>query len=227
MQRVPAALVLSLLALAAGACAARPTPRWDPASGQPLPARADLRVSGKAQERSLSCESRSACDLLAHYGVGVAEDAFRLGLPVSDNPDEGFVGDVSGPGGQLPPAGYGVHAEPIAARLRAVGLPATAHRGRDLDWLRRQLAAGKPVIVWATSMLDAPPPVAMRDRRGRSFTAVRGEHTFLAVGYGPGNVLLVDSATGRERQVHARGFDASWATLGRQAVVPDSAIGCE
>ena len=129
---------------------------------------------------------------------------------------------MNGPGGRLPPAGYGVHAEPIAARLRAVGLPVTAHRGVDLDWLRRQLAEGKPVIVWATSMLDAKQPVAMRDARGRSFSVVRGEHTFLAVGYAPGRVLLVDSATGRERTVHERGFDASWATLGRQAVVPDS-----
>ncbi len=63
----------------------------------------------------------------------------------------------------------------------------------------------------------------MVDRNGTPFTAVRGEHTFLAVGYAPGIVILVDSATGRERQVVERGFDASWATLGRQAVVPDSA----
>ena len=51
--------------------------------------------------------------------------------------------------------------------------------------------------------------------------AVPGEHTFLAVGYAPGLILLVDSATGREREVFERTFDASWATLGRQVVVPD------
>lgn len=203
------------------ACAARPTPRWDPASGAVRPARVNLRVEGRAQERSLSCESRSACDLLAYYGRPMGEDAFRLGLPVSDNPDLGFVGDVDGPGEQLPPAGYGVHAEPIAARLSAVGLAATALRGQDLDWLRDRLAEGRPVIVWATGMLDAPAPVAMRDRAGRMFTVARGEHTFLAVGYEPGRILLVDSATGRERAVPFRRFDASWAVLGRQAVVAD------
>lgn len=188
-----------------------------------MPARVNLRLKGKAQERSLSCESRSACDLLAFYGRPMGEDAFRNGIPLSDNPDEGFVGDVDGPGGHLPPAGYGVHAEPLAARLNAVGLPVRAFRGRDLAWLRLQLAQGKPVIVWATSQLDAPPCVVMQDARGRSFSAVAGEHSFLAVGYGPGFVLLVDAATGRERQVFTRGFDASWAALGRQAVVPERA----
>ena len=211
--------LLSVLLLVA--CSATPTPRWDPASGQTRPDRVNLRLSGKAQERSLSCESRSACDLLAYYGRPMDEDAFRLGIPMSDNPDLGFVGDVNGPGEQLPPAGYGVHAEPIAARLRAVGLPATASRGRDLDWLRDRLAEGRPVIVWATGMLDAPQPVTMRDASGRAFVVARGEHTFLAVGYEPGRILLVDSATGAEKAVPERRFDASWAVLGRQAVVPD------
>lgn len=213
---------LLLVASSAAACSATPTPRWDPSSGAPRPARVNLRLSGKAQERSLSCESRSACDLLAYYGIPVAEDAFRLGIPVSDNPDLGFVGDVNGPGEQLPPAGYGVHAEPIAARLRAVGLPATASRDRDLAWLKDRLAEGRPVIVWATGMLDAPAPVTMRDASGRAFVVARGEHTFLATGYEPGRIVLVDSATGAEKAVPERRFDASWAVLGRQVVVPDA-----
>ena len=82
---------------------------------------------------------------------------------------------------------------------------------------------GKPVIVWATGPLNAPRPVVMRDREGRTFTAVRGEHTFLAIGYGPGSIYLIDAATGKEKDVFTRRFDASWATLGRMAVVPDEA----
>ncbi len=210
--------VLALLALTA--CTAQPTPRWDPASGAARPARVNLRVKGEAQQRSLSCESRSACDLLAHYGRPMDEGAFRLGIPITDNPDTGFVGDVDGPGGQLPPAGYGVHAEPLARRLEEVGFAAYAVRGMDLDALRTHLAEGRPVIVWATSQLDAPAPVTMRDAQGRRFVVARGEHTFLAVGYEPGRILLVDSATGRERAVPFARFDASWAVLGRQAVVP-------
>ena len=97
MPRLLTALLLVVLAggLAAGlaACQAQPTPRWDAASGQAMPARVNLRLKGKAQERSLSCESRSAADLLTFYGRPMPEDAFRGGIPVSDNPDLGFVGD--------------------------------------------------------------------------------------------------------------------------------------
>jgi uncharacterized protein YvpB len=211
--------VLALL-IAGGCAQPQPPPRWDAASGAPRPQTVRLDLRGRAQEHSLSCESRSACDLLAYYGLQVSEDAFRLGLPRSDNPDLGFVGDVDGPGEQLPPAGYGVHAEPVAARLGALGLPAEALRGADLSWLRDRLAEGKPVEVWATAPLDAPRPVRMRDARGRAFTVVRGEHTWLAVGYAPGLLYLVDAATGRTREVFERRFEASWSALGRQAVVP-------
>ncbi|MDA1195363.1 MAG: C39 family peptidase [Planctomycetota bacterium] len=215
-MRFGPALLFAILAACAAPAA---TPVWDATSGAARPARVHLRVVGRAQERSLSCESRSACDLLAAYGIHVPEDTFRLGLPVSDNPDLGFVGDVDGPGEQLPPAGYGVHAEPIAARVRALGLHALASRGRTRDWLLDRLAEGRPVIVWATGQLDAPVPVTMHDATGRAFVVARGEHTFLAIGYQPGQVLLIDAATGRTKAVFFGAFERSWSVLGRQAVV--------
>ena len=75
------------------------------------------------------------------------------------------------------------------------------------------------MIVWATTKLTAPPPVTLRDRLGRTFIAVPGEHTFVAVGYAPGEFTLLDAWSGEEKRVRADAFDASWATLGRQAVV--------
>lgn len=203
-MRVAAALALTL---ALTACTSTP-------GGETV----RIPVEGRAQGRSLSCESRSAADLLGFHGIRVGEAAVLRALPRSDNPDLGFVGDVDGPGEQLPPAGYGVHAAPVAAVLRGFGLDAVAHHQRDLAWLRTEISAGRPVIVWATGQLDAPAPVAMRDRTGRTFNAVRGEHTFLAVGTAPGTVLLLDPATGKEKRVPESTFDASWATLGRQAV---------
>ncbi len=204
----------------AGCASGSEGPVSEPADGAHAPRRVRLAVQGRAQRRSLSCESRSAVDLLAYYGIDVTEEAFLASLPRADNPHRGFVGDVNGPGEQLPPSGYGVYAEPVAMRMRAYGLPVEVQRGVGLDWLLGMLAARRPVIVWATGPLDAPAPVALRDGRGESYLAVRGEHTFLAVGYAPGTVILLDPATGKEKRVFTSRFDASWATLGRMAVVP-------
>ena len=54
-------------------------------------------------------------DLAAYFGLGIDELEFFGRLPVSDNPEVGFVGDVNGRWGQIPPNAYGIHAEPVAA----------------------------------------------------------------------------------------------------------------
>ena len=47
------------------------------------------------------------------------ESQFQFQLPISDNPDYGFVGLVTDPWGQVPPYSYGVHAFPVANLLRS------------------------------------------------------------------------------------------------------------
>jgi uncharacterized protein YvpB len=157
--------------------------------------------------------------LLAWYGIAVSEEAFFAGLPASDNPEYGFVGSVDDPGEGLPPSGYGVYEEPVAARLRAHGLPVETHRGRDLAWLRDRVASGHPVLVWVTSRLAVPVPVTLRDRQGRSFVAVRGEHTVLVTGYERGGLYLLDPALGETRRASDAQVRAAWGGLGRRAIV--------
>lgn len=209
-------VALGILAAALSACRGTDmTP-----DGQVAQAALDLR--GRAQRRNLSCESRSACDVLAYYGIDVSEEAFFEALPKSDNPDLGFVGDVHGPTGQLPPRGYGVHEGPIAATLTRFGLPADAHRNATPRWLKQQVYDGRPVIVWATSTLRPGERVAMHDATGRVFDATRGEHTFILTGYSGATdrVTLVDAATGKRKSVRMPAFDRAWASLDRRAVVP-------
>lgn len=182
-----------------------------------------IEVEGRAQRRSLSCESRSAADLAGWYGRPLGEEDVLQALPRSDNPDHGFVGDVDGPGGGLPPDGYGVHEQPVADVLVRHGVPVVASRGRPLAWLLAELQAGRPVIVWATASLDAPRALTRRDAAGRPYDVVPFEHTFLAVGFTPTRVRLLDPATGRVREVARDRFDASWAVLGRRAVSLDPA----
>jgi uncharacterized protein YvpB len=177
-----------------------------------------LDVPGRPQSRSLSCESRSACDLLAFLGRPTDEDVFRTGVPLSDNPEHGFVGDVDGPPGRLPPHGNGVHAPPVAERLRTLGVGARAGRGFSRAWLEARLREGRPVIVWATGTLEPGRGVVTTDARGRPFRAVAGEHTYLAVGYDRSRVHLLDAATGEVRSIDWPRFLASWQSLESMAV---------
>ncbi len=178
----------------------------------------EARLSGVPQRRSLSCESRSACDLLAAQGIAVDEVDFLAGLPRSDNPNLGFVGDPDGPGGNLPPDAYGVHAGPVAARMREYGLKAVAEEDRSLEWLRAELDAGRPVIVWATTGCRRSERVVLTDARGGRFHAAKWEHTYLAIGRVGPRILLLDPISGDVERIEERTFDAAWAALGRSAV---------
>lgn len=176
------------------------------------------RLEGRPQARSLSCEARSAADLLALHGRRGTEEDVLARLPASDNPDHGFVGDVDGPSGRLPPHGYGVHEAPIARALTELGLPARAVRGVDLAWLEQETAAGRAVIAWVTGSCARARPVELRDRAGRAFRAVPGEHTMLVLQVTRREVLVLDPADGRRARYDRDEFDAAWSLLGHRAV---------
>jgi uncharacterized protein YvpB len=198
---------LVVAALAVAGCA---SPRADDALSR--------RLAGNPQARNLTCESRAGCDLLAAHGISVSEDAFFRSLPRSDNPDLGFVGDPDGPGGRVPPEGYGVHAPPVAAALRAFGLDALDTTGRDLAWLAAEAAAGRPVLVWITGGCEPSRTVRLFDARGRAFRAVPDEHVVLVLAVDGSRVRALDPAVGRTREFDAREFDAAWALFDRAAV---------
>jgi len=200
--------VLAALAIsgAAGGCAAR-------SPGD----RAAERLVGHVQSRRLTCESRSAADLLAFHGLGGGEADVFARLPRSDNPDLGFVGDPDGPTGRLPPEGYGVHAEPLARALRALGLDATAGL-RDYDWLVEETRAGRPVIVWVTGSCEPSEVTPGLDAARRPYRAVRGEHTMLVVAADGAGVTVVDPAEGARRRFARDEFESAWRLFDRVVV---------
>jgi uncharacterized protein YvpB len=173
---------------------------------------------GHPQEHNLSCESRSATDLAAFWGVAFAEDDFFRRLPKSDNPHRGFLGDVDLPAGSMPPVGYGVYAGPIAANLRSFGLRAQAHQGWDVDSLKAELAAGSPVIVWATYDMQLPGVQTWVSSDGVTAVVVKWQHTFVAVGYDESGLYLVDAYDGVAKHFSYEAFVPAWDQLGRMAV---------
>ncbi|MCB0206939.1 MAG: hypothetical protein KDH89_19145, partial [Anaerolineae bacterium] len=112
----------------------------------PSAPRALMDVPRYPQERNLNCELRSATVLAAFYGWNFAwkELFVVVGHDPNGDPNIGFVGrSMDDPVGGIYPAGYGVHADPVARGLRRLGIAASAHHGVDAAWLRDQIYAGR------------------------------------------------------------------------------------
>ena len=176
-----------------------------------------LTVEGHPQQLPLSCEAASAVDWAAYFGVSIDELEFLARLPLSDNPDLGFVGDVNGKWGRVPPNAYGVHAEPVAALLRDYGVNADSYR--DLAWEEAQteIRLGRPIIVWVVGHV-------WEKGKALSYTAADGaqvkvapyEHTVMLIGYDAENVVVLDGDKVVVRRLPV--FLSSWAVLGNMAV---------
>ena len=209
------ALLLPPIAGASGRCA----------YAEELPPSAFVEgVVGHPQEHNLSCESRSATDLAAFWGVPFAEDGFFRRLPKSDNPHRGFLGDVDLPPGSMPPAGYGVYVGPIAADLRSFGLDAQARKEWSLEGLKAELAAGRPVIVWATYDMQLPGAETWVSSDGATSVVVKWQHTFISVGYDESGLYLVDAYDGVMKVFPYEVFIPAWEQLGRMAVTVEGPL---
>jgi uncharacterized protein YvpB len=195
---------------------ATPIPSLTPTAAPPLEARI-ANIVGHTQALPLSCEARAAADWAAYFGVSVDELDFLHSLPLTDDPNTGFVGDVNGEWGLIPPDSYGVHAEPVAARLRARGLWAYARTGLTFEALQTEISAGQPVIAWVVGHVERGGPTEYTPGHGRPTVVARYEHTVIVVGYTPARVTVLDG-----RKTYSRPLDTflqSWGVLGNMAIV--------
>ncbi|RPI84261.1 MAG: hypothetical protein EHM41_13845 [Chloroflexi bacterium] len=191
-----------------------------PPTMPPLPNYAFLgNLYGLPQALPLDCESRSAVDWAAFFGKWINEFEFFNGLPKSDNPDIGFVGNVNGEWGQTPPQAYGVHAAPIAARLRQYGLPATAVRSFSWDEMRAEIAAGHPAEVWVIGAVKSGWPRYFRANDGKVTVVAPYEHTVVLTGYDLNNnqVWYLNGANTYNTSIEQ--FLDSWGVLGNMAII--------
>ncbi len=185
-----------------------------------IPTQATIKgIKAHPQSYALSCESRSAVDWAAFFGVKIKEKKFLKSLPHSDNPDEGFVGNPNGTWGGIPPASYGVHAAPVADLLNAFKVPAKARKGMTWREVRKEIANGRPVIVWVIGQMDNGSPVLYHAKSGKTVTVARYEHTMILVGYDRYSVQALDAFSGQRRTYNLKNFLASWSVLGNMAIV--------
>jgi uncharacterized protein YvpB len=183
-----------------------------------LPAEAEIsEITGKRQSLPLSCESRSAVDWASYFGIRIDEIEFFDGIPSSDNPDLGFVGDVNGSWGQIPPDPYGVHAEPVAQRLREYRLKAKAVRGMTLEEIQAEIVSGQPVITWVIGHVGFGDPEEYTSSSGAKTVVAKFEHTVVVIGYTDNKITVLDGS--RIYSIYKKTFTRSWDVLGNQAVI--------
>ncbi len=200
---------------------ASPTPAYATPTATPtaslLPKEAEIRgLPRRGQMYPLSCEAHIAVTLAAWYGVSIPEKDFQARLPLSDNPELGFVGDMHGGWGQTPPHDYGVHASPVAALLQTYGVPAQAHKGMTWAQVQREIAAGRPVGVWVTGHVGHGTPVYYHTRDGSLVTVAPFEHTVIVIGYAGSEIIIQDGAGIYRRSLGD--FLRSWSVLGNMAI---------
>lgn len=174
--------------------------------------------TGHKQFHNLSCESTSAADLAAFWGIDASENDVLLSLPISEDPNLGFVGFYNGVWGYIPPSSYGVHAAPIAKSLVDLGLDAKDRYGMTSDELRAEIAAGRPVIVWIIGAMWNGVANRIELSTGDEVVVAPYEHTMMITGYDKDLVQAFDPAHGAFRNFYWSAFESSWSVLGNMAV---------
>lgn len=175
-------------------------------------------VHGHKQIYELGCEASAAVDWANFFGVSIYEYSLQTSLPLSDNPDFGYVGEVTTDAwGQIPPYAYGVHAEPIAEALRAYQLPAKAVRNYSIEEVKQKLSENKPIIVWVIGNLVYSDPVEYVDQQGRVAIVAPYEHVVILTGYNQTHIRYMNN--GKFYDAPTEVFLTSWRVLGYMAVI--------
>lgn len=183
-----------------------------------LPASASISgVYGSPQLYTLDCEAQAAVDWARFFGYQISKLDFIDRLPVSDDPEKGFVGHINGPMGQFPPSDYGIHAGPVADLLREFNVPAAAVRNWDLKKIKNEIASGRPVIVWIVNLPFEIETQEYTSSNGNTTTVARFEHTWIVTGYNMNVLTVIDSEW--SYNVKTQTFLDRWGALGNQAIV--------
>ena len=187
-------------------------------SPTPIPDSMYLKgVTSFQQSYPISCESRTAIDWADFFGVEIYESDFQFGLPLSDNPDKGFVGNVNDPWGQVPPYSYGVHAAPVAILLKEeYGLSAQAAKNFSLENLKKEIASGQPLIAWVIGNMVGGIPSEYIDQEGNKVIVAAYEHTVIVTGYSNDHIRYLNN--GKFYQVPVDTFLNSWGVLGKMVI---------
>lgn len=225
---VPLSVTQTLQAIKAATETAKPSPTVVPPTPTiPTPTLTPVIIpnefyikgfQGHRQYYSIGCEASAAVDLAEFFDIAITQYDFQMSMPISDNPDLGFVGDVTSPWGQIPPYAYGVHAAPVADSLNKFGLPVEGGKDYTLDQIKQKLSENKPIIVWVIGSMVYSDPVSYTDKQGNTTIVAPYEHVVILTGYNETSVRYVSNGKWADAEYSV--FLNSWAVLGNMAVMP-------
>nr|WP_231504265.1 C39 family peptidase [Brevibacillus borstelensis] len=131
------------------------------------------------------------------------------------DPAEGFVGDMTGK-----KKGFAVYNKPLEELLRHyMGERTVNLTGESYETLLDSVAAGYPVVIWATGDFTPPTEWEYWDSDGKQIVVPFYEHAVLLVGYDETYAYVNDPLTvKKQRRVAHQALKNSWEALGKQAV---------
>ena len=174
-------------------------------------------IWGHRQYFPIGCEASAANDWAWYFGVEINEFNFQMELPVSDNPDLGFVGSVDGPWGQVPPYAYGVHAAPVAKVLKEnYGMNAEAAKDFTIEEIKQEIAVDQPMIAWVIGNVVGGIPYEYTDQAGNTVTVAAYEHVVILTGYNEESLRYMNN--GKFYDVKYEYFENSWSVLENMVV---------
>jgi len=155
---------------------------------------------------NLDCEYAATAAVTWYYGGVVSQRVFIAEVPFDANPHLGFRGRINGPVGGT--ADYGIYAEPLVPVLQRHGFQAQTVYG-DSGWLKTQIAAGHPVVVWMTYQARWSTRNYGWDNNAR-FALVPWEHCVVVTAYDGYGVTIMDPYTGSFDRYDWETFERAW-----------------
>ncbi len=174
-------------------------------------------IAGHKQYFKLGCEAAATRDWALFFGYDINEFEFQTRLPLSDNPEVGFVGSVDSKWGQAPPYAYGVHAAPVAQLLHEYDVPAIAVKDFSLKELKQQIAADHPVVVWVIGNMVGGVPYEYTAKDGQKVIVAAYEHVVIVTGYNETHIRYLNNDKYFETPTDV--FLNSWKVLGNMALI--------
>lgn len=191
----------------------------------------DVPLIRQLPELRYGCEVTSTAMMLQYAGVEVDKmDLYKAIKKDHDplvkrkgdiikwgNPEEGFVGDMTGKNGK---PGYAVY-DKVIVELVNYYLPGRAINltGAEFDTLLKQIENGYPVVVWTTGDYRLPDRPEKWEHNGETIVTPLDLHVVVLVGYDDHYVYLNDPLSGKKAvKVNKKQFIKSWKALKKRAV---------